>query len=389
MIEKIFSRLVGRDVLPGEVVKVRPDRVLLNDVLSVGAFETVGSVAEPSKVTVVVDHGLPVPIVKIPGTGVEVSTHERDLVKFAERFSLRYEFGTSLGYELMGREAAPGELVLGLGRNIATLGVHGALGLAVTKGAMAALLESGEAELCVPEEYRLCLTGKLGKADARDAALWMRHELDPGLIAGKVLVLCGPALRDMNAGQRASLLNLAPELGALSALVSDEAADCEAVLDLSGIKPLVALPGSLEQIVPLGALDGAVKLDVGFIGGCGGGHIEQLRRAAEIFRGKRVGYGMRVIVSPVDRETYYQAMEEGLVDIFLDAGAYFMNPACLGCTGLCAGHLSPGEVCLGTGCFNATGCMGPADSRVYLASAETVAKGCVAGELSKELEGVA
>ncbi|HAE80303.1 MAG TPA: 3-isopropylmalate dehydratase, partial [Lachnoclostridium sp.] len=152
-------------------------------------------------------------------------------------------------------------------------------------------------------------------------------------------------------------------------------------IDMSTIVPVVAKPHFVDNIAPVSECKG-IKINEAFLGSCNNGRIEELRIGAEIIKGKIVAPTVRFLVVPASREVYLQAMKEGLLDIFMEAGAIVMNPNCSVCWGSCQGVIGAGEVLISTGTRNFKGRAGDKDSFVYLASAATVTASAIAGEIA-------
>ena len=152
-------------------------------------------------------------------------------------------------------------------------------------------------------------------------------------------------------------------------------------IDLSEIVPIVAKPHFVDNVVPAKESAG-VKIDEAFLGSCNNGRIEDLRVGAAIIKGRKVAPKVRFLVVPASRSVYLQAMKEGLLDIFMDAGAIVMNPNCSVCWGSCQGVIGEGETLISTGTRNFKGRAGHKDSYVYLASAATVTASAIKGEIT-------
>ena len=164
---------------------------------------------------------------------------------------------------------------------------------------------------------------------------------------------------------------------------SDPDAEFAAVYDinLSEIKPIVAKPHFVDNVVPAVECKG-VKIDEAFLGSCNNGRIEDLRVGAALIKGRKVSPEVRFLVVPASRSVYLQAMKEGLLDIFMEAGAIVMNPNCSVCWGSCQGVIGENEVLISTGTRNFKGRAGHRDSFVYLASAATVTASAIMGEIA-------
>ncbi len=177
---------------------------------------------------------------------------------------------------------------------------------------------------------------------------------------------------------------MAQRAGAVSALFTAEDAPADTTLQLEDYPPCAILPGSLPEdpmeAQPLTALSD-IRVDACFIGGCSSGRIEELREAAEILRGHHIRRELRLLIGFASNTDYLQAMEEGLIDVFLDCGAQVTNPGCASCLTTSIGVIGDGEVMASTGCFHYSGCCGTPASRVYLVSARTAAKAALSGYL--------
>ena len=160
----------------------------------------------------------------------------------------------------------------------------------------------------------------------------------------------------------------------------------EYTFDLSGIQPVVARPDFVDDVVPAKEVLG-IRIDEAFLGSCNNGRIEELRVGAGILKGKRVAEGVRFLVVPASLEVYRQALKEGLIGIFMEAGAVVMNPNCSVCWGSCQGVMGENEVLISTGTRNFKGRAGHPSSKVYLGSAATVTASAVAGKIALAKQG--
>lgn len=216
----------------------------------------------------------------------------------------------------------------------------------------------------------------------------------------------GEGAHNLSINERLVLCNLAVEAGAKTGIVepdekvveyvesrgrkaenlfvSDEDARFEKVyhINLDEIDPVVARPHLIDDVVPVEEA-GDVKIDEAFLGSCNNGRIDELRLAAEILKGKKVHEDVRFLIAPASNEVYMQALDEGLIDIFMEAGAMVMNSNCSVCWGSCQGVIGEGEVLISTGTRNFKGRAGHPDSYVYLGSAATVTASAIAGKIVK------
>ena len=223
----------------------------------------------------------------------------------------------------------------------------------------------------------------------------------------KAAEFTGPTIKEMSIAGRMTMCNMAVEMGAkngiiepdettrkflegrvkalpdFDALKSDKDADYERTVefDVSKLEPQVACPSSVDNVKPISEV-GNVPIDQAFIGSCTNGRIEDLRLAAEVMKGKKVKDGVRALVIPASQEVYRQALNEGLMEIFTDAGAIVCGSACGPCLGGHIGLLAAGETCVSTSNRNFIGRMGSTQANVYLASPATVAASALTGKLT-------
>ena len=217
----------------------------------------------------------------------------------------------------------------------------------------------------------------------------------------------GEGAHNLSVNDRFVLCNLAVEAGAKTGIVepddkvvefikehgrnadnlfvSDEDAKFLKVYDydLDKIEPVVARPDFVDDVIPLSEV-GDVKIDEAFLGSCNNGRIDELRVAARILKGKKVHSDVRFLIAPASNNVYMQALDEGLIDIFMEAGAMVMNANCSVCWGSCQGVIGEGELLISTGTRNFMGRAGHKDSKVYLGSAATVTASAIAGKIVGE-----
>lgn len=369
----------GYPVRAGDRVQLIPDVMVISDIVSKGCLEQTGKLSRTEAVEIVIEHGLP--------SVIETGDHHRDMVRYAAAHRTGLNHGRSISYYDLAKRKAAGEKIqvaVICGTRVPMLGMEGIIGVHVTPQEMAEVMEQGTVSYTVPESVSVHMIGTLKRGvSARDAAMKLVAGFSEGM-CGKNVIFSG-SISGFTLEERLQFANYISASGAVNAWTGTETETPGYVLDLSEIRPMAALPGDLIRPVPVDELEGEVPFRLAFIGGCGGGTIEELRIAAAQLRGKRIAYGMRLVVGPVDQETYLAAAGEGLISDFIEAGAVFMNPGCLNCTGISCGRLGENEVELSTGSFNYAGCCGAASSRIYLASAETVARGALQGVISREL----
>ncbi len=265
---------------------------------------------------------------------------------------------------------------------------------------------TGKSWVLVPETLRFNLTGKLGNgATARDLILTIIGQIGANGANYHAMEFAGPGMASLTMSDRIAICNLCVEAGAKTALMevddvtleylaahggrkpaacytSDPDAKFEKVydIDLSTIVPVVAKPHFVDNIAPVSECTG-IKINEAFLGSCNNGRLEDLRLGASIIKGKKVAPTVRFLVVPASREVWLDAMKEGILDIFMEAGAIVMNPNCSVCWGSCQGVIGAGEVLISTGTRNFKGRAGDRDSFVYLGSAATVTASAIRGEI--------
>ncbi len=294
---------------------------------------------------------------------------------------------------------------MGADSHTCTYGALGAFGTGIGCTDFLYAMVTGQSWVLVPETIRFELTGKLRPGVyARDLMLTIIGMVGANGCNYKVMEFAGEGAHSLDIDERLVLCNLAVEAGAKTGIVepdekvaeylesrgrkaenmfvSDEDAVFEKVyqIDLDQIEPVVARPHQIDDVVPVKEA-GDVKIDEAFLGSCNNGRIEEFRVAAEILKGKKVSDHVRFIIAPASNEVYIQALEEGLIDIFLDAGAMVMNSNCSVCWGSCQGVIGEGETLISTGTRNFKGRAGHPDSFVYLGSAATVTASAIAGKI--------
>lgn len=360
---QLFEKLSGTSPLVW-------DRALITDSLSDEAVDMLctAKVSQPEKVLMTIDHDTPV------GT-VAVAAKQHRMMDFAKSQGIAFQYGQGIGYYLaMESGLGPGELVLCTGRHAATLGAAGAVALTLDAPAMKAALETGLVTVGAPV-CRVQLVGSLGRyASVSDLALQM---ISGDRYAGKLVALHGPQL---SMAQRITLCNLLAHAEVKSAFFVEECPEADVIYDLAAVKPLAVLPGGFDQIVPASRVDG-LRVNQVFIGGCAGGSLEALRTAAAIWRGKQVCKYVRVMVAPATASIYAQAIDEGLMDVFLSAGVLVMNQGCSACWAQSQGRCDEREVFVTTGSINCANWAGRQHNSIYITSVERAAQAALSGSL--------
>jgi 3-isopropylmalate/(R)-2-methylmalate dehydratase large subunit len=268
------------------------------------------------------------------------------------------------------------------------------------------LLALGSVWQTVPETVRIELTGRMQKGvSIRDVAQRLLFTLDPELVDDAVIEFGGAGTAGLGIDARYTLCNTPTEIGARSSIVEPDKivtdylaercsdpvdllkADTDAryravvTVDLSTCEPQVSLPPRPENVADVSTVAGR-EIDHAYIGSCASGMLTDLRVAAELLRGRQVNPRVRLFVTPVSQEVARAAAQEGLMEVFIKAGAIITQAGCGVCAGGRIGPVAPGEVSIGTGTRNDPGRLGAHDATLYLASPATVAASAITGEIT-------
>ncbi|MDK2967297.1 MULTISPECIES: 3-isopropylmalate dehydratase large subunit [Lacrimispora] len=405
--EKVIAAAAGVDhVKPGDIHTVHLDRLMSNDGtthLTVDMYHnklTNPRIADPGKLVFIVDHN-------VPADNPKTAAAQKKMRDFAREHQIDFWEGKGVCHQIMMENyVCPGELIFGADSHTCTYGALGAFGTGVGCTDFLYGMVTGTSWVLVPESVKFNLVGKLPDGVyPRDLMLTMIGQIGANGCNYQVMEFSGEGAKTLSVNDRMVLCNLSVEAGAKTGIFeADDIAlayleergrkpkavyksDPDAVyareytIDLSAIKPVVARPDFVDDVVPAKEVCG-VKIDEAFLGSCNNGRIEELRVGAGIIKGKKVADSVRFLVVPASLEVYKQALAEGLIDIFMEAGAIVMNPNCSVCWGSCQGVIGENEVLISTGTRNFKGRAGHPSSKVYLGSAATVTASAIAGEIT-------
>ncbi|MFH1486002.1 MAG: aconitase/3-isopropylmalate dehydratase large subunit family protein [Chloroflexota bacterium] len=410
--QKVLARTAGRDVVqPGEFVWAQPDVIWLNEgnfLREVDNLRRAGLDVErrvTKKVFETIDHD-------IPGSSQASSDRKKRIREVGREYGIRiYDIGRSGISHQFGAETgdiAPGMLVLATDVHITTLGGIGALAIPISRGTPF-LLAAGKTWLRVPETVKVEVSGKMAPWMAsRDIAQWLIAQIGDARADYQVLEFCGDLIKEMPIDGRLTLCNVAVETSCKAGVVpfdditkryfdssfegrefaqwwpvtSDSDAQYSEHLrfDVTDLEPIIALPPSPDNVRPLGEVLG-MKIDHAYIGSCAGGRMEDLRMVASVLKGRKVADTVRMFIVPSSQRIYAKAAKEGLLEIFVEAGASVMAPACSLCYGM-QGALSSGEVRICTATRNDPGRMGSPEAKILLTGPATVAASAVKGSVA-------
>ena len=407
MAEKIIACASGSaSAKAGEIHTVELDRLLSNDGtthLTIDMYNTQlkhPAIKDVDKLVWVIDHN-------VPCDSVKTAASHKKMRDFAKEHGITFYEGEGVCHQIMmENHVRPGELIFGADSHTCAYGALGAFGTGVGCTDYLYAMVTGTSWLLVPETIRFNLHGQLPEGVfARDLILTIIGRIGANGANYKAMEFAGEGLHTLSMSDRIAICNLCVEAGAKTALMevddiamdylnahgrqpkalfsSDEDAEFTAVydIDLSEIVPIVAKPHFVDNVVPATECLGT-KINEAFLGSCNNGRLEDLRAGAAILKGRKVHPLVRFLVVPASRQIYLDALEEGLLDIFMEAGAIVMNPNCSVCWGSCQGVIGENEVLISTGTRNFKGRAGHRNSFVYLASAATVTASAIAGEIT-------
>ena len=407
MVEKILSRICRRPVAAGEIVMPEAELVTVHDWYTVNAFRTldeygVTKLHDASRVLLVTDHE---PLAVSP----QAFARQQAVRAIAQRFGVAHRDAGrgGLGHVFPIEEGivVPGMFVFSYDPHVTNYGAIGALGIAVLTE-VPEVLACGSVWLEVPQTLRVDLTGALPfGVFARDAAQKLIAAHDAALFEDAVVEFGGPGLAALSIDARQTLCNTPVELGAVSSIVEPDARslayataratrpmqpvlpDAQAryrarvTLDLSALAPQVALPPTPDNAVDVTAVAGR-PIQHAFVGSCASGMLEDLRVAAAVLRGRQVAPGVRLIITAATQQVAADAASEGLMEVFIRAGAMVTAPGCGVCAGGRIGGVSAGEHSIGTGTRNEPGRLGAHEAVLHIAGPATVAASAIAGAIA-------
>ena len=410
MTQKILAAHAGLpSVSAGQLIEADLDLVLGNDITSPVAIHeidkmNVEGVFDKDKIALVMDHF-------VPNKDIKSAEH----CKCVREFACKNEISNYFDVGEMGIEHAllpekgltvAGDVIIGADSHTCTYGALGAFSTGVGSTDMAAGMATGKAWFKVPSAIKFNIVGKPAKfVSGKDVILHIIGMIGVDGALYKSMEFVGEGIKYLSMDDRFTIANMAIEAGGKNGIFPvddvtrdymkehskrpfteyeadpDAEYDEEYTIDLSALKSTVSFPHLPENTRTIDEV-GDIKIDQVVIGFCTNGRMDDLRTAAEILKGRKVAKGVRVIVIPATQKIYLDAMEEGLLKIFIEAGAIVSTPTCGPCLGGYMGVLAKGERCISTTNRNFVGRMGDVDSEVYLASPAVAAASAVTGKIS-------
>lgn len=410
MTQKILAAHAGQDeVKAGELIEVNLDLVLGNDItapLAIQEFNRIGAkkVFDKTKVVLVPDHFT-------PNKDIKSAEQCKQMREFARKFAIEnyFEVGEmGIEHALLPEKGLviPGDVVIGADSHTCTYGALGAFSTGVGSTDMAAGMATGQTWFKVPKAIKFTLTGKpQGYISGKDVILHIIGRIGVNGARYMSMEFTGDGIASLSMDSRLTIANMAIEAGGKNGIfpVDTETVDyvrprssrpykifqadkdaeylAQYEIDLSTLKPTVAFPHLPENTRAIDEV-GKIPIDQVVIGSCTNGRMEDLRTAAGLLRGKKVASGVRVIIIPATQNMYIQAMKEGLINVFLQAGAVVSTPTCGPCLGGYMGVLAQGEKAVATTNRNFVGRMGHPESEVYLSGPAVAAASAVAGRIA-------
>ncbi|RJQ49609.1 MAG: 3-isopropylmalate dehydratase large subunit [Desulfobacteraceae bacterium] len=408
--EKILAAHAGTEtVVPGDLVNAKVDIALGNDItapIAIREFRKSGAerVFDPQRVVMVLDHF-------VPNKDIRSAMQCKEVREFSREQKLSFFFDSGeMGIEhaLLPEKGLvlPGELIIGADSHTCTYGALGAFSTGIGSTDLAAAMITGELWFKVPETIKFVYSGVLNPwVGGKDLILYTIGDIGVDGALYRAVEFTGPAIASLDMAGRLTMCNMATEAGAKNGIIEPDpitvdylagraARDYRIVhgdpdaryaeireYDVSDIEPQVAFPHLPENTRGISEV-GEVIIDQVVIGSCTNGRLADLQLAARVIKGKKVDPGVRLIVIPATTRIYREALNEGLFEIFLDAGAVISPPTCGPCLGGYMGILAKGERAVATTNRNFVGRMGHPESEVYLANPAVAAASAVAGKIA-------
>ena len=391
--EKIISEHVGRDVHAGELVIANVDVAAVQDgtgPLTVQEFKKLGipKLKNPERCILFIDHAAPSP-------RKELSNTHKVLREFSKEYGAKLsDVGAGVCHQrLVETFVNPCEILVGADSHTCTSGALGAFATGMGSTDIAVAMALGKTWLKVPATFKVEVSGKFREGIcSKDLMLYLIGMIGADGATYKALEFCGDTIENMTMSERFTLANMAVEAGAKAGLfVADEKTheflksrgrgdkfrtlkpDSDAVYErvikikAEDVGHTVSCPHTVDNVKAVEELSD-VKVNQVYVGTCTNGRIEDLRVVAKILKGKKINPDVRMLICPASKDIYLQALDEGLITIFVEANATILPPGCGPCVGVHAGTLADGEVCLATQNRNFQGRMGNVNGFIYLAS---------------------
>ena len=401
---KTFAeKILGAEA--GAIVFRKPDIILTHDNTAsiANTFKKMGGekVKDPDQLLIVLDHNA-------PPTSAELANDYQKIREIVAEQGIKkfHDVGKGICHQIMADYARPNMIIVGSDSHTCTAGAFNSFAAGIDRTETAGLWRQGETWFRVPESIKITLKGKLPSGVfGKDLSLWIIGMLGSSGADYMSIEYHGEGVKSLSVSDRMTIANLASEMGAKNAVfpadevlekhlggnISGTWADDDAryykeiEINLDEIFPVVAAPHHVDNIKALSEVKGT-KVQQAMIGTCTNGRIEDLRIAAEILKGKKVPKGFQLLIIPASQQIYLQAMDEGLIHIFMEADASVLAPSCGPCLGTGQGIPADNFTIISTANRNFKGRMGNKNSSIYLASPAVVAYSALKGEISDPRE---
>ncbi len=408
--ERVLARAAGlTEVVPGQIVAVRPDHLLTHDNTSA----IIGKIEEDLDAYGVVSRDLPIIVLDhvVPAANEKTATGHSKVREFVRKHGLRnfYDAGTGVCHQVVVEKghALPGAILVGSDSHTCSYGAVNAFSTGIDRTEAAALLLTGETWFRVPSSVKITLEGALKPpVSAKDLILTIIGDISAGGATYQAVEFHG-AIASLSVDDRFVIANMGIEMGAKVAVFPfdemtekyltsvgvdrgsyepvwadpDAAYARELTYDLSAIEPVVAFPHKVDNVKKVSETEG-LEFHQALLGTCTNGRGSDLRAAAKILDGKKVSPSVRLLVLPASRSVLEDILADGTLEKLVRAGAMVLPTGCGPCLGAHQGVLAPGERCLSTANRNFKGRMGCKEAEIYLASPETVAASSLTGRLT-------
>ena len=408
--EKILSQRAGHEVTPGEIIEIPVDLAMSHDGTSPPAIKTFEKIAEkvwdPEKIALIFDHNVPANTIG----SAEFQEVCRDFIK-KQNITKNYIHGEGICHQVVPEMGLvePNMVIVGADSPTCTYGAFGAFSTGMGATDLAMVWATGKTWFMVPEAIKMEIEGELNPSIApKDIILNIIGDIGIAGATYKTAEFCGETIEKMGVEGRATMCNMAIEMGAkngimepnrevidyvcqrtgkkeseLSIVKSDEDAiySKEMHFDITDMEPQIACPNDVDNVKGISQVEGTF-VNQCLIGSCTNGRLSDLKDAAELLEGNKIHNDTRLLIFPASREIYKQSIELGYIDTFIDAGAIICNPGCGPCLGAHMGVLSEGEACISTTNRNFKGRMGDTKSSVYLSNSKVVAASAIKGVIT-------
>ena len=408
--EKILSAKADHEVTPGEIIEIPVDLAMSHDGTSPPAIKTFEKITDhvwdSEKIAIIFDHNIPANTIG----SAEFQKVCREFIK-KQNITKNFIHGEGICHQVVPEMGLvePGKVIVGADSHTCTYGAFGAFSTGMGATDLAIVWATGKTWFMVPEAIRMDVTGESNPYIApKDIILNIIGSIGIAGATYKTAEFTGDVIEGMDVEGRATMCNMAIEMGAKNGIMepnrdvinyicrrtgkseselnivksdSDAVYEKELHFDITDMEPQIACPNDVDNVKGISKIEGT-SIDQCLVGSCTNGRLSDLKDAAEILEGKTIDNSVRLIILPASREIYQQAIHEGYIDTFINAGAIICNPGCGPCLGGHMGVLSEGESCISTTNRNFKGRMGDPASSVFLSNSKVVAASALTGVIT-------